>query len=123
MGEQMIRQQALLAWAVDTFGEVANSPTERALRLIEEAAEVVQTVGLTKEEAIRVIERVYSRPAGELGNELGGLVMTAECLAEVMKHDLYLQADAEYLRITSIPKEVWRRKHAEKVQAGTACKG
>jgi NTP pyrophosphatase (non-canonical NTP hydrolase) len=118
----MIRQESLLAWAVDTFGEVARDPIERSLRLIEEAAEVVQTVGLSKEEVLKVVERVYSRPPGALCNELGGLVMTTECLAEAMGYDLETQADWEYKRITSIPKEQWQRKHKEKVVAGTAVK-
>lgn len=116
----MTRQWKLIKWAVEMFGTVALDPKERALRLIEEALEVVQTVGLTREDIIPVLDRTFNRKPGELGNELGGLIMTAEALAEILNIDLQHEAEREYKRITSIPKEQWQCKHAEKVAAGTA---
>lgn len=114
------RQTALLAWAVDNFGLVAKDRVERAMRLIEEAVEVVQVQGLPKERIYSIVDRSYSRPVGELNNEIGGLAMTLEALAESEGIDVEEQSQIEFDRITSIPKEWWQKKHAEKVAAGTA---
>lgn len=114
------RQVDLLAWAIETFGDIAADPRERALRLLEEALEVVQATGLPYSDVMAVAKRTYDRPCGDLAKELGGLVMTTEALAQASGIQLYDEAAKEYQRITSIPKDHWAKRHAEKVAAGTA---
>jgi len=70
---QPYRQERILTWAIDTFGEVAKNPHERAARLVEEAIEVAQAVGLPLDTVDIIAGRVYSRPPGELAQEIGNL--------------------------------------------------
>lgn len=64
------RPEKILAWAVDTFGPVADNRHERAMRFIEEATELVQSCGLSRETVEAITERAYSRRAGPLGSGL-----------------------------------------------------
>lgn len=114
------RQQKVLAWALENFGPVALNRDERAARLVEEAIEVAQAEGLSLEVLQRIAERVYSRPAGKLAQEIGGLAITLDALAENCGLSVDQSANDELERILALPKDWWTRKHAEKVAAGTA---
>lgn len=116
----VVRQARVLAWAVENFGPVARNRDERAARLAEEAIEVAQAEGVPLEIVKRIAERVYSRPAGALGQEIGGLTITLDALAENAGLDAQAEGDRELARILALPKDWWTRKHAEKVAAGTA---
>lgn len=56
----------------------------RALRFMEEAVELVQALGVTKDLVLRVVDYVYGRPAGEVVNEIGGVGMTLLPLCEAL---------------------------------------
>lgn len=114
------RQKKVLDWAVENFGVIATNRDERAARLIEEAVEVAQAEGVPLEIVQRIVERIYSRPPGELSQEIGGLAITLDALAENAGLDVTVEAERELERITSKSKEWWTKKHAEKVEAGTA---
>jgi NTP pyrophosphatase (non-canonical NTP hydrolase) len=110
----------VLQWAVDSFGEIARNRDERAARLAEEAMEVAQAEGVPLETLKRIADRIYSRPMGELGQEVGGLGITLYALAANCGLDLFDEIEREWKRVLSKPRDWWRRKHAEKVAAGTA---
>jgi hypothetical protein len=114
------RQSKVLAWAVENFGDIAKNRDERAIRLAEEAIEVAQAEGVSLELIHRVAERVYSRPVGEIGREIGGVAITLDALAENLGRNAYADGNVELTRILSKPKDWWQRKHQEKVEAGTA---
>lgn len=117
----MIRTQfRILAWAAKTFGPAAMDRQELAARLVEEAIEVAQVEGVALAVVGKVAERVYSRPPGELAQEIGGTMITLQAMAERAGLNLDECADAEWNRVCSIPVEHFRAKHAEKVRAGTA---
>lgn len=116
----MIDQQSVLDWAVRSFGEIARNRDERAARLAEEAIEIAQAEGVPLEVIVRIATRVYSRPAGELWQELGGLGITALAFAENAGLSLGGCTDREWQRVNSKSPEWWAKKHAEKVTAGTA---
>lgn len=120
MQEDKSRQARVLAWAVESFGEIAKNRDERAARLVEEAIEIAQAEGVPLDVLKRIAERVYERPAGELGQEIGGLGITLDALAENAGYDVRLETERELACILSKPKDWWARKHAEKVAAGTA---
>jgi hypothetical protein len=113
-------QKEVLAWAVRSFGEVACNCDERAARLAEEAIEIAQAEGVSLEVIVRIASRVYSRPAGDLWQELGGLGITAMAFAESVGLSLSDCTEREWHRVLSKSPEWWERKHAEKVAAGTA---
>lgn len=110
----------VLQWAVDSFGEIARNRDERAARLAEEAMEVAQAEGVPLETLKRIADRIYSRPLGELGQEVGGLGITLYALAANCGLDLFGEIEREWKRVLSKPRDWWQRKHAEKVAAGTA---
>lgn len=113
----------MLEWAIRVFGEDDDtpdtaSPLERALRFIEEAAELVQAIGLTEEQAMHVIRHVYSKPVGERFQEFGGVMVTALALAESVETSLYDAEVAEVSRILAKSPEHFRRRQKEKREAG-----
>lgn len=111
---------AVLQWAVDSFGPTALNRDERAARVTEEAIEVAQVEGVPLEVIQRITERVYSRPVGELGQEIGGLMVCLYALAANCGVDFDAEFRREFARVLSKPRDWWQRKHAEKVAAGTA---
>lgn len=113
------RQATVGNWAVRAFGELeAKSLPQRGIRLLEEAAEAAQSTGVSKDMAIQMIEYVWSRPAGALSQEMGGVGVTLLALAEA----ILLSADAcesdEVARVLSKPVEHFAQRNATKNEAG-----
>lgn len=115
-----INQKHVLDWAVRAFGPIANNNDERAARLAEEAIEIAQCEGVPLDVIIRIAQRVYSRPAGERWQEIGGTCIALLAYAENVGLSVDRCAGKEWQRVLSKPSEWWTRKHAEKVAAGTA---
>lgn len=72
-------------WLLTCFGiEIARDKTERSHRFLEEALELVQSCGCTKEEALQLVDYVYGRERGEIQQEVGGVMNTlaALCLSQ-----------------------------------------
>lgn len=113
-------QYRVLTWAVDSFGAIAKNRDERAARLVEEAMEVAQAENVPLEVIHRIADRIYSRPVGDLGQEIGGLGITILALCENSGIDFTEQTNREFERVLSKPRDWWQKKHAEKVAAGTA---
>lgn len=114
------RQKKVLAWAIENFGAIATNRDERAARLVEEAIEVAQAEGLPLHILQKISERVYARPAGKLAQEIGGLAITLDALAENAGLSVQAESAREWARVLSLPKDWWARRHAEKVAAGVA---
>lgn len=119
-GEIAARPQRALQWAVSTFGSIAADPHERAMRFLEEAVELAHAEGVTAETASKIAARVYSRPAGHTAQEVGQAAMTLECLAANLGISAEAECANEFLRVQSIPKAEWDRRHAAKVALGIA---
>lgn len=111
----MLRPKAFLLWALNTFGPIAINRDERAARFIEEAIELVHTQELPREVLNRIADRVYSRPRGEAGKEIGQAMATLECLAENVGLSADAEAEREFARVQSIPQSEWPRRHDAKV--------
>lgn len=108
-------------WALGTFGEVALRPHERARRFLEEALELCQTQGVSREEAHRLVDYVMDRPIGESPQELGGSMITLLLLAEVLGLSAMGEALTEQERVEQPGmRERMQAKHARKVQQGVA---
>ncbi|MBV1702602.1 MAG: hypothetical protein KGQ46_12355 [Hyphomicrobiales bacterium] len=87
-------------WIVACFGtEAAKDEIERNHRFLEEALELVQSCGCTKEEAIKLIDYVFDRPAGDKAQEVGGVLLTLSGLCTAQKIDMQLSAKAELARV------------------------
>ena len=107
-------QSRVLPWLHECFGEaVSSDKAERAHRFVEEALELVQAAGITRAECLQLVDYVYGRPAGEIAQEVGGVMTTlaAFCLAHGLSmHDA---GEAELVRVWG-KIDVIRAKQAAK---------
>lgn len=108
-------------WVRRAFGNDAmTSKEERTARVVEEAIELAQAEGLHSDFVRRVLDRVYSRPAGEPEQEAAGLTVCLLAWAESRRVDLRAVALTEIERIEQpeVTAKI-QRKQAEKAAAGT----
>jgi hypothetical protein len=75
------------------------SPQERRNRFAEEAVELVQACGMSKQEVIQIVEYVYSRPMGELDQEAGGTMVALAGLCNALDVNMEDSAETELQRI------------------------
>ena len=101
-------------WVVAAFGKVvASDRSERNHRFLEEALELVQAQGCSKDEAFQLVEYVYDRPVGEVSQEVGGVLLTLAALCNASDVDMTESAEKELSR-------VWEK--IEKIRAKQAAK-
>ncbi|MDB5606706.1 MAG: hypothetical protein JWP25_3606 [Bradyrhizobium sp.] len=75
------RQRVVIEWGERCFGiDHMRDKIVRAARFFEEAAELVQAVGLSRDHAMRAFDHVYSREAGTPAQEAGGVANTLMAL-------------------------------------------
>lgn len=81
--------------------EVIQNHLERGHRFGEEAVELVQAVGVTREDMHRLVDYVYDRPVGMVGQEVGGVMVTlaALCSCPMVNIDMELAAERELARV------------------------
>ena len=98
------------SWIRDVFGEPEDVESDRATRsrrFIEEAIELVQACGTPKEEVATILEYVYSRPKGEIQQEVGGVMVTLAGHASIFGYDPETCGNTELNRIRKIdPKKI-----------------
>jgi hypothetical protein len=113
--------QRIAAWVVQVFGEdVLRDRVERAARVLEEALELAQACGVSRETAEGLVARVYARPPGDAAIEAAQVGVCLIAWAEGAQEDLGTLVDDEIDRIESLPVEKIRARHAAKVRAGIA---
>ena len=113
-------QDVCLEWAEMCFRpSVVNDVRERLRRFLEEALELVQSLGLPRETAHRLVDYVYDRPVGNPDQEVGGVGVTLGVLCSVVSIDMEECFDVELDRILQ-PEvmEKVRAKQAAKIAAG-----
>ncbi len=108
-------------WALKTFGRVAMDVRERALRLVEEAIEMSQAVGVERYQVLRMVWEVYSRKPGNPKSEMGGVAITSMIMAEALELNFLGAAEKEYERLKT-PQTIARckKRQAEKKKKGLA---
>lgn len=103
-------------WVRECFGdETAYDTTERNWRFLEEALELVQSLGGNAGDAHKLVDYVFSRPAGSPFQEMGGVMTTFNSLAEANHLSIEDAAKTELERVMR-PEvmEKIRAKHAAK---------
>lgn len=107
-------QKRVIDWMMNCFSnEVCRDRIERNHRFLEEALELVQALGCTKSESHQLVDYVFDRPAGQVEQELGGVMVTIAALCGANDLDMATAGEAELDRIwTKI--EVIRSKQAAK---------
>ncbi|WP_416358188.1 hypothetical protein ACLNGM_09880 [Aureimonas phyllosphaerae] len=97
-----VHQLHVARWMFDCFGpEISADKVERNDRFIEEALELAQSTGFTAERAHALVDYVFSRPAGEPGQEVGGVMVTLAALCNVHNLSISEEAGREVARITT----------------------
>lgn len=107
-------QQRVSEWMLACFGmPISRDGVERNHRFLEEALEVVQSLGCTKSEALQLVDYVYSRPAEEPAQEIGGAMVTLAALSEAHNIDMVVAAEFELSRVWEKIEQI-RLKQARK---------
>ncbi|MDN7724883.1 hypothetical protein [Burkholderia gladioli] len=94
-------QARVQPWMLQCFGAaIAADRVERNHRFLEEALELVQSLGCTASEAHQLVDYTFGRPIGELAQEVGGVMVTlaALCLANTL--DMHAAGETELARIS-----------------------
>ncbi|MEI2299304.1 hypothetical protein [Ensifer sp. MJa1] len=77
------------------FHDDPTDVAERLARFMEEANETCQALGMTREDAHRLVDYTYDRPAGEPAKEIGSAMLTLTSLCVVAGYDLMSCAEAD----------------------------
>lgn len=86
-------------WLMECFSmQVCRDDRERCHRFIEEALELVQSVGMSRSEAHQLVDYVYGRPSGERRQEVGGVMVTLAALCSCIDIDMRHAAEIELTR-------------------------
>src|SRR5512135_508777 len=113
------RQQMLATWAELAFGrDEATSVSQRGLRLLEEAIEAFQAAGGDEAIAHKLVAFVFARPAGTVGQELGGVAVTTLLLAAAAGVSADDEEAREIHRVLSKPLKEFSERNAHKNAAG-----
>ena len=89
-------QHRVWEWMRATFSlRTCVSQQERNLRFLEEALELVQSLDLSREDAIGLVNYVYDRPLGDPPQEVGGVMVTLAALCAANELDMGIAAYKE----------------------------
>jgi NTP pyrophosphatase (non-canonical NTP hydrolase) len=106
-------------WAVRSFGaaHVSNRPL-RALRIVEEAIELAQALGVPKGKIDLCTENVYKRPVGTMAQELGGVLLTTNILCASCGFEPDRMLEMELGRVLAKPPEHFAKRNQDKLDLG-----
>jgi len=111
-----------LAWATDTFGPIARNRDERAIRLAEEAIELAQAEGVSRDAMHKLVDRIFGAERGHPFKEVHGVCMTLQSYIEVAFEGFTFDemVSLELRRCKLRSKEEWQRRHEKKAEQGIA---
>lgn len=113
------RQEMLASWCAAAFGtEHATNVQQRGIRMLEEAIELAQAAGVERAMALRLVDFIYDRPVGTIGQELGGVGLTVLALAAAAGISADMEEAREFQRVRSKPLQHFRDRNAAKNDAG-----
>jgi len=113
-------QEIVRNWVVRVFSEdVCKDTVERGFRCLEEVIELAQALMISKEQAHALVDYVYSRPAGEPGQELAGVLATLYATAAALNVSLdeVFATEVQRIHTPEIIRKVQRRQ-VEKREIG-----
>lgn len=102
-------------WVIRTFGfELYQDKRERAERVAEEAVEVVQAAGLSRERMHQIVDWVYNKPPGDLQREIGGMLLPLSALASAHKIELEQAVSSEFAFASTNSLRIARKNRIKK---------
>ena len=107
-------QDCVNEWMQVCFGEeISSDVVERNHRFLEEALELVQSLGITKSDVLKLVDYTFGRPAGEPSQEVGGVMVTLAALCSTNNLQMKECGNVELKRVwTKI--DVIRKKQETK---------
>lgn len=107
-------QSRVQPWMMACFGPaISADKVERNHRFLEEALELVQACGCSRDEAMQLVAYVYDRPQGEINQEVGGVMITLAALCLANGFDMHSAGETELARIWTKIDQI-RAKQASK---------
>lgn len=102
------------SWAHACFGsKIADNVLERQQRFLEESLELCQTLGMTKDKALQLVDYAFAKEKGEPKQEVGGVMVTLAVLGAVIGIDMQMAGELELSRCWENLSKI-RAKHAAK---------
>lgn len=115
-------QLSVDGWMQECFGPIiSNDKVERNYRFLEEALELVQSCGCTKEDALKLVDYVFNRPVGDPMQEVGGVMITLAALTTPNHINLEIYSSMELDRILQpeIMQKIREKQASKKIKGGT----
>lgn len=121
---RLSRQRIVVLWGEAAFGkpQMVNKQ-QRAIRLIEEAIELCQSLDVDAGAIKNVVDYVYGRPVGDPSAELGGVSVCLLALADALGVSADECEETEITRILSKPIEHFTKRNEQKNAAGLIAVG
>lgn len=106
-------------WAVSAFGEAhVNNLPVRSLRTVEEAIELCQALGVPCDKVHQCVDMVYSRPIGDVKQEIGGVLLTIQILCEQLDLEANDVFADELSRVLKKPLKHFAERNQQKLDLG-----
>lgn len=107
-------QRRVAGWMLACFGpDITKDKVERNHRFLEEALELVQSIGCTRDDVIMLVNYVYEREIGQPRQEVGGVMITLAALCNANGLSMDECGEDELERIWEKMERI-RRKQATK---------
>lgn len=107
-------QMQVRSWVKACFGsEIGDDRIERNHRFLEEALELVQSLGCSRADAYQLVDYVFDRPPGDPQQEVGGVGMTLAALCGANRIDMEEAFKLELDRVWNSIEKI-RQKQAQK---------
>ena len=108
-------QHRVWEWFKSCFGPAGiKDKLQRYFRFYEEATELVQAGGMSRQEAHRMVDSVYDKAPGKVYQEVGGVATTFAMVCNAEGLDLDHTADTELARVWDKQDEI-REKQKHKL--------
>jgi hypothetical protein len=111
--------KVIFDWGARCFGlDHMYDKKVRALRLLEEAAELCQSVDVSADQVRRCVDVVYGRPPGSAQQELGGVLVCAHAFAAGQGWQIDDVLEREVHRCLRKTPEHFKNRNDEKLALG-----
>lgn len=106
-------------WGCRCFGlDHMNNRRIRSLRTTEEVVELGQALGVPEDVVHKLVTTVYSRPAGNVYQEIGGSMVTLMCLCRSMHIDAETVFLIEMQRCLAKDPAHFAKRNQDKINLG-----
>lgn len=106
-------------WGVRCFGfQHMTNLKVRSLRCTEEVVELGQALGVPEDVVHKLVSTVYSRPPGEVRQEIGGSMVTLVCLCEALQIDPTEAFVTELRRCLAKDPAHFAKRNRDKIDLG-----